>query len=72
MRVFRERLSVYVCTSSPFGFDGGMWDLIVLVPNHCLSFLLLRSTQNESFCRCGQGEGSDAWTTMDPSPYEYR
>ena len=21
----------------PFGFEGGMWDLIVLIPNHCLS-----------------------------------
>ena len=23
---------------SPFGFEGGMWDLIVLMPDHCLSF----------------------------------
>ena len=30
----RERLSVYVCTSFPFGFGGGTWDLIVLVPFH--------------------------------------
>ena len=22
----------------PFGFEGRMWDLIVLVPDHCLSF----------------------------------
>ena len=26
-----------VCASLPFGFDGGMWDLFVLVPNHLLS-----------------------------------
>ena len=32
--------SVYVyqfCPSFPFGFEGGMWDLIVLIPDHCLS-----------------------------------
>ena len=23
---------------SPFGFEGRIWDLIVSVPNHCLSF----------------------------------
>ena len=31
--------SVYVyqfCPSFPFGFEGGMWDLIVLIPDHCL------------------------------------
>ena len=22
----------------PFGFDGSMWDLVVSVPDHCLSF----------------------------------
>ena len=45
MRVFRERLSicacvracVCVCASFPFGFEGDMWDLIVLIPDHCLS-----------------------------------
>ena len=21
----------------PFGFDGGLWDLILLIPDHCLS-----------------------------------
>ena len=31
-------LSVFMCASFPFGFEDGMWDLIVLVPNHCLSF----------------------------------
>ena len=29
VRVFRERLSVYECASSPFGFKDGVWDLIV-------------------------------------------
>ena len=26
VRVFRERLSISVCASFPFGFEGGMWD----------------------------------------------
>ena len=36
--VFRERLSIYVCASLPFGFEGRMWDLIVIAPDHCLYF----------------------------------
>ena len=33
-------LNVYhfVCASFPFGFLVGMWDLIVLVTDHCPSF----------------------------------
>ena len=27
----------------PLGFEGGMWDLIVSVPDHCLSFYCIRS-----------------------------
>ena len=30
-RVFRQRLSVCLCASFRFGFDGGMWDLIVFL-----------------------------------------
>ena len=26
-----------VCLSFPFGIEGGMWDVIVLIPDHCLS-----------------------------------
>ena len=37
LRIFRERLLVSVCSSFPFGFEGGMRDLIELVPDHCLS-----------------------------------
>ena len=39
MHAFRKRLSVCVCASFPFGFEGGMWDLnlIVLVPDHGIS-----------------------------------
>ena len=36
----RKRLSFPVCFSFPFGFEGGMWDLIVLVPYHCLFTLM--------------------------------
>ena len=31
-------LSVYLFSYFPFGFEGRMWDLIVSVPDHCLSF----------------------------------
>ena len=34
---FREHISIFVCPSFPFGFEGGMWDLIVLTPDRCLS-----------------------------------
>ena len=26
-----------MCPSFPFGIEGGMWDVIVLIPDHCLS-----------------------------------
>ena len=26
-----------VCPSFPFGIEGGMWGVIVLIPDHCLS-----------------------------------
>ena len=29
----------------PFGFEGRMWDLIVSVPDHCLSFYFSQITQ---------------------------
>ena len=37
---FRKLLSVYVFIYFFFGFDGRMWDLIVSVSDHCLSFYL--------------------------------
>ena len=27
-----------LCASFPFSFEGGIWDLITIVPDHCLSF----------------------------------
>ena len=35
---FRKLPSIYVFSYFPFGFEGIMWDLIVSVPDHCLSF----------------------------------
>ena len=35
---FRKLPSVYVFSYFPFGFEDRMWDLIVSVPDHCLSF----------------------------------
>ena len=29
------------CINFPFGFEGRIWDLIVSVPDHCLSFFTL-------------------------------
>ena len=38
---FRKLPSIYVFSYFPFGFEGRIWDLIVSVPDHCLSFYLL-------------------------------
>ena len=37
MRV-RKLSSIYVFSYFPFGFEGRIWDLIVSVPDYCLSF----------------------------------
>ena len=39
---FRKLLSVCVFSYFPFGFEGMMWDLILSVADHCLSFYLTR------------------------------
>ena len=41
---FRKLLSIYVFSYFPFGFEGRMWDLIVSVPDHCLSFYFTNKT----------------------------
>ena len=47
---FRKLPSIYVFSYFPFGFEGRMWDLIVSVPVHCLSFyLFLRFLFNLNF-----------------------
>ena len=38
MSAFRKLSSIYVLSYFPFGFEGRIWDLIVSVPDHCLSF----------------------------------
>ena len=38
---FRKLPSVYVFSYFPFGFEGRMWDLIVSVPDQCLSFYFI-------------------------------
>ena len=35
---FVKLLSMYVFSYFPFGSEGRIWDLIVSVPDHCLSF----------------------------------
>ena len=35
---FRKLSSIYVFSYFPFCFEGRIWDLIVSVPDHCLSF----------------------------------
>ena len=35
---FRKLSSIYVFSYFPFGFEHRIWDLIVSVPDHCLSF----------------------------------
>ena len=50
--VFCKLLSVYVFSYFPFGFEGRMWDLIVLVPDHCLFFYFTLQQPRPRFC-CG-------------------
>ena len=33
-------MNMCVCASIPFGFESGVWDLIVLIPYHCLFYFL--------------------------------
>ena len=40
MPAFHKLLPVFVFSYFPFGFEDRMCDLMVLVPDHCLSFVL--------------------------------
>ena len=40
---FRKLRSIYVFSYFPFGFEGRMWDLLVSIPDHCLSFYFCSS-----------------------------
>ena len=54
--VLRGRLSICECASFPFGFEGGMWDLIVSVPAHCLfkksiaEIEIFQKLKSKNFC----------------------
>ena len=58
---FVNVLQMYVCVSFPFSFDGGMRDLVVLIPDQCHSvyfvsvvlFLYIHGKQQWS-CRNGR------------------
>ena len=52
---FRKLPSIYVFSYFPFGFEGRMWDLIVSVSDHCLSFLLVMV---ECVCFCLNADNS--------------
>ena len=38
-------LFVCVCASFSFGFECAMWDLVVLIPDHCLSIYFVHRIQ---------------------------
>ena len=45
-------VTIYVFSYFPFGFEGRIWDLIVSVPDRCLSFALRVHNPCPGFC-CG-------------------
>ena len=38
-----------VCSSFPFGFEGGFWDLIILIPDRCLSIYFTSNCSTNLF-----------------------
>ena len=51
---FHKLMSIYVFSYFPFDFEGRMWDLIVSVPGHCLSFyfeILVTETRDITLSR---------------------
>ena len=49
---FRKLSSVYVFSYFPSGFEGRIWDLIVSVPDHCLSFYFIKTSHVELSSIC--------------------
>ena len=47
---FRGRWLNFLCPSFPFGIEGGMWDVIVLIPDHCLSIYLTLKMLGSVLC----------------------
>ena len=46
---FRKLLSIYVFSYFPFDFEGRIWNLIVSVPDHCLSVHVDKPIQQMHF-----------------------
>ena len=64
---FRKLSSIYVFSYFPFGFEGRLWDLIVSVPDHCLSFYFLSGILKSLLRdRGGGGRGREYSTNMRP------
>ena len=42
----------------PFGFEGRIWDLIVSVPDHCLSFYFVTETITYYYLQSSKGHNS--------------
>ena len=66
---FRKLSSIYVFSYFPFGFEGRIWDLIVSVPDHCLSFyflcLSLRLTGHTSISIINTGQEINSTAILD-------
>ena len=62
---FRKLLSIYVFNYFPSGFEGRMWDLIVSVPDHCLSLFLIKVRLSVLLCavKTVEGDFRICWTT---------
>ena len=46
---FRKLPSINVFSYFPFGFEGRIWDLIVSVPDHCLSFYFDEKISSQNY-----------------------
>ena len=58
---FRKLSSIYVFSYFPFGFEGRIWDLIVSVPDRCLSFC---STYSRLHHRLPKSFNADAISSL--------
>ena len=54
---FRKLSSIYVFSYFRFGFEGRIWDLIVSVPDHCLSFYFTSVLQEKFRNYCYDSSG---------------
>ena len=68
---FRKLPSIHVFSYFPFGFEGRMWDLIVSVPDHCLSFYFF-TLQTKQKRRKIHLYGKTDWTKFRSKMKEYQ